>query len=73
MLSSLSAEQANQIAMMSIKETSFDANKAMTGLQAPDVVGVTRDNEEILLSDLLNKSNLHNKWGWITTIHPHSI
>ena len=47
---------SNQIAIMSIKETSFDANKAMTGLQAPDVVGVTRDNEEILLSDLLNNN-----------------
>jgi len=45
-----------QIATMSVKEFSFDLNKAMTGRKASDVVCVTQDNNEKLLSALLNGS-----------------
>jgi len=45
---------SGQIAMMSVKEFSFDLNKTMTGLKAPDVVCVTRDNDEKYLSELTN-------------------
>ena len=46
---------SREIAMMSVREFSFDLNNTMTGLKAPpDVVCITRDNDEKYLSELTN-------------------
>ena len=45
---------SEQIATMSVKAFGFDLNKTMTGKKVPDIVGITRDNDEKYLSELLN-------------------
>ena len=43
-----------QIATMSVKEFSFDLNKALTGRKVADVVCITQDDNEKYLSKLMN-------------------
>ena len=43
-----------QMTTMSMKEFSFDLSKAMTGKKAPDIICVTRDDDEKYLSELFN-------------------